>query len=78
MAEPRVNTTHKIKATPTQLEQMLSHYQGYLTYNTSEYTIARAKLSHATITFYKTNVVLFQGEKFSPVIIFLCFLFALE
>ena len=63
MAEPRVNTTHKIKATTTQLEQMLSHYQGYLTYNTSEYTIARAKLSHATITFYKTNVVLFQGEK---------------
>ena len=63
MAEPRVNTTHKIKATPIQLEQMLNHYQGYLTYNTSEYTIARAKLSHATITFYKTNVVLFQGEK---------------
>lgn len=63
MAEPRLNTTHKIKATSTQLDQMLSHYQGYLTYNTSEYTIARAKLSHATITFYKTNVVLFQGEK---------------
>lgn len=63
MAEPRLNTTHKIKATSEQLDQMLSHYQGYLTYNTSEYTIARAKLSHATITFYKTNVVLFQGEK---------------
>ena len=63
MAEPRLNTTHKIKATSSQLDQMLSHYQGYLTYNTSEYTIARAKLSHATITFYKTNVVLFQGEK---------------
>lgn len=63
MAEPRLNTTHKIKATSQQLNQMLSHYQGYLTYNTSEYTIARAKLSHATITFYKTNVVLFQGEK---------------
>ena len=63
MAEPRLNTTHKIKATSTQLDQMLSHYQGYLTYNTSDYTIARAKLSHATITFYKTNVVLFQGEK---------------
>lgn len=63
MAEPRLNTTHKIKATPEQLDEMLSYYQGYLTYNTSEYTIARAKLSHATITFYKTNVVLFQGEK---------------
>lgn len=63
MAEPRLNTTHKIKATSEQLDQMLSHYQGYLTYNTSDYTIARAKLSHATITFYKTNVVLFQGEK---------------
>ncbi len=63
MAEPRLNTTHKIKATRTQLDQMLSHYQGYLTYNTSDYTIARAKLSNATITFYKTNVVLFQGEK---------------
>ena len=63
MAEPRLNTTHKIKATRQQLDQMLSHYQGYLTYNTSDYTIARAKLSHATITFYKTNVVLFQGEK---------------
>lgn len=63
MAEPRLNTTHKIKATTEQLDVMLTYYQGYLTYNTSEYTIARAKLSHATITFYKTNVVLFQGEK---------------
>ncbi len=62
MSEQRLNTTHKIKATTEQLESMLAHYEGYLTYNTSEYIIARAKLASATITFYKTNTVLFQGE----------------
>ncbi len=62
MSEQRVNTTHKIKATNEQIETMLAHYQGYLTYNASEYIIARAKLANSTITFYKTNTVLFQGE----------------
>lgn len=52
---------HKIKATSEQINIMLAYYQGYLTYNASDYIIARAKLTHATITFYKTNVVLFQG-----------------
>lgn len=52
---------HKIKATSEQINTMLAYYQGYLTYNASDYIIARAKLTHATITFYKTNVVLFQG-----------------
>lgn len=52
---------HKIKATSEQINTMLAYYQGYLTYNASDYIIARAKLPHATITFYKTNVVLFQG-----------------
>ena len=52
---------HKIKATSEQINTMLAYYQGYLTYNASDYNIARAKLPHATITFYKTNVVLFQG-----------------
>ncbi len=55
------NSTHKIKATSEQMNQMLEYYQGYLTYNSSEYIIARAKLPNATITFYRTNVVLFQG-----------------
>lgn len=55
------NGTHKIKATTNQMNEMLEYYQGYLTYNSSNYIIARAKLSNATITFYRTNVVLFQG-----------------
>lgn len=55
------NNTHKITATSVQLNEMLDYYQGYLTYNSSNYIIARAKLTHATITFYRTNVVLFQG-----------------
>lgn len=62
MNEQRLNTTHKIKATNEQIEKMLAHYEGYLKYNTSEYIIARAKLANSTITFYKTNTVLFQGE----------------
>jgi ribonuclease HIII len=41
---------------------MLDYYRGYLTYNASNYIIARAKLTNATITFYRTNVVLFQGS----------------
>ena len=57
----QTNNTHKIKATSTQLNEMLEYYQGYLTYNSSNYIIARAKLTNATITFYRTNVVLFQG-----------------
>lgn len=55
------NTTHKIKASNEQMQEMLAYYQGYLTYNTSNYTIARAKLANVTITFYRTNVILFQG-----------------
>lgn len=55
------NGTHKIKATTSQMNEMLEYYQGYLTYNSSNYIIARAKLANATITFYRTNVVLFQG-----------------
>lgn len=55
------NNTHKITATSVQLNEMLDYYQGYLTYNASNYIVARAKLPHATITFYRTNVVLFQG-----------------
>lgn len=58
-----INTsTHKIKATNDQLQEMIDYYKGYLTSNSSNYIIARAKLSHATITFYRTNVVLFQGQ----------------
>lgn len=55
------NSTHKIKATPEQVQQMIEAYQGYLEYETSKYTIARAKLPNVTITFYRTFVVLFQG-----------------
>lgn len=55
------NSTHKIKANSTQMNEMLEYYQGYLTYNSSEYIIARAKLPNVTITFYRTNVILFQG-----------------
>ncbi len=57
----QTNSTHKIKATSTQINEMLEYYKGYLTYNASNYIIARAKLTNATITFYRTNIVLFQG-----------------
>lgn len=62
MSESHVNTTHKIKATEQQIDEILAYYNGYLSFNTSPYIIARAKLANATITIYKTNVVLFQGE----------------
>lgn len=55
------NSTHKIKATAEQLQTMLEYYKGYLSYGASNYIIARAKLANVTITFYRTNVVLFQG-----------------
>ena len=61
MIESQVNLTYKIKATEDQKMEMLEYYNGYLNYNASDYIIARAKLAAATITFYKTNVVLFQG-----------------
>ena len=58
-----INTsTHKIKATNSQLQDMIEYYKGYLTSNNSNYIIARAKLNNVTITFYRTNVVLFQGQ----------------
>src|SRR5574344_2310410 len=58
-----INTLiHKFTATQDQMTKMLNYYQGYLTYNTSTYIIARAKLANCTITFYRTNVVLFQGN----------------
>ena len=57
----QTNTTHRINATSEQINEMLEYYQGYLTYNASNYIIARARLASATITFYRTNVVLFQG-----------------
>lgn len=55
------NSTHKIKATTEQIQMMMEYYHGYLEYGTSNYTLARAKLANATITFYRTNVILFQG-----------------
>lgn len=58
----QTNNTHKFIATSEQINEMLDYYRGYLTYNASNYIIARAKLTNATITFYKTNVVLFQGS----------------
>ncbi len=60
--QDRTNTTHKIKASSEQFKEMLDYYKGYITYNNNPYVVARIKLSKATITFYKTNVVLFQGE----------------
>lgn len=62
MSESHVNTTHKIKATEQQIDEILTYYNGYLSFNTSPYIVARVKLSNSTITIYKTNVVLFQGE----------------
>ena len=58
----QTNNTHKFIATSEQINEMLDYYRGYLTYNASNYIIARAKLTNATITFYRTNVVLFQGS----------------
>jgi ribonuclease HIII len=60
MAENYVNSTHKLKANDEQIKEMLSYYDGYITYNTSDYIKARVKTTNITITFYKTNVVLFQ------------------
>ncbi len=58
----QANNTHKFTANSAQINEMLEYYRGYLTYNSSNYIIARAKLPHATITFYRTNVILFQGS----------------
>lgn len=55
-------TNFTIKATSDQINEMLEYYQGYISYNTNPYSIARAKLANVTITFYKTNSVLFQGN----------------
>ena len=51
-----------LKVTNEQINEMLEYYQGYISYNTNAYSIARAKLSNVTITFYRTNNVLFQGK----------------
>lgn len=56
------NTNHKIKASNEQIKEMINYYHGYLVDTTSNYMIARAKLSNVSITFYRTNVVLFQGN----------------
>ena len=55
------NSTQKILATTAQINEMLEYYEGYLTYNTDNYMIARVKMATVTITIYRTNVVLFQG-----------------
>ncbi len=60
--QEKLNSTHKIKATPEQFQEMLDYYKGYISYNNNPYVIARMKLNKTTITFYKTNVVLFQGD----------------
>ncbi len=56
------NNTYKFKATSDQIKEMVEYYQGYLINVTSNYMIARAKVTNVTITFYRTNVVLFQGS----------------
>lgn len=58
---PVTNVTQKILASVEQINEMLKYYEGYLTYNTSNYMIARVKLANVAITFYRTNMVLFQG-----------------
>lgn len=55
------NLQPTIKATNEQINTMLEYYQGYITYNTNAYIIARVKLAKVNITFYKTGNVLFQG-----------------
>lgn len=61
MTSTATNATYKIKLTSEQIKEMIDYYNGYLVNNTSNYMIARAKTSNSTITFYRTNVVLFQG-----------------
>ena len=61
MTSTATNATYKIKLTSEQIKEMIDYYNGYLVNNTSNYMIARAKTNNATITFYRTNVVLFQG-----------------
>ena len=56
------NNNFTIKTTNEQINSMLEYYQGYISYNTNPYSIARAKLANVTITFYRTNNVLFQGK----------------
>ncbi len=53
--------SNTIKATPAQIQEMLEYYNGYLTYNESPHTLAKARLEKVVITFYATNTVLFQG-----------------
>jgi ribonuclease HIII len=53
--------SHTIKVSQEQLNIMLDYYSGYLIYNDSPHTIAKAKLEKSVITFYATNTVLFQG-----------------
>ena len=53
--------SHTIKVSQEQLNIMLDYYSGYLIYNDSPHTIAKAKLEKLVITFYATNTVLFQG-----------------
>lgn len=59
------NLQPTIKATNDQINTMLEYYQGYITYNTNAYIIARVKLAKVTITFYKTGNILFQGNDFA-------------
>ena len=56
------SNTYKFKATSEQIKEMIEYYHGYLINVTSNYMIARAKVTNVTITFYRTNVVLFQGS----------------
>ena len=62
MENNQLNNSLTIKISNEQINEMLEYYQGYTTYNTNPYAIARAKLANVTITFYRTNSVLFQGK----------------
>lgn len=59
------NLQPTIKATNDQINTMLEYYQGYISYNTNAYIIARVKLAKVTITFYRTGNILFQGSDFA-------------
>ncbi len=62
MSEQKTNQVYKISVNIDQLNKMIEHYEAYQIYNNSPYIIGRYKLNDTTITIYKTNTVLFQGQ----------------
>jgi ribonuclease HIII len=53
--------TQKLLATTAQINEMLEYYEGYLTYNTNNYMIARVKIATVTITLVSWFCTIFSS-----------------